>query len=146
MMLRFAPLLIVALTTSAVAQGSSPLRRVAWSLADFVILGDTTYGVQLLASPNLKSEQGRGRNMTTSLSLDPGIAHHWASGVSRIVDSVAHLSRAERKPFETVPLATNLGQGRILVAFDGKGSESAPFVFVVSSATAAASAASAARA
>jgi hypothetical protein len=123
----------LAVTTPATAQDQPPLlQRVAWKLADFVILGDSAYGVQLLASPNLRSEQGRERVATTSLSLDPAVAHHWASGVARIVDSVSRLSSRERKVFETVPLATNLGAGRLLVAFDGKGSERQPFAFVVS--------------
>ena len=127
---------MLTLTTAALAQSSSaPLQRVAWKLADFVILGDTAYGVQLLASPNLRSERGRERPATTSLSLDPALAHKWASGVSKIVDSVSRLSPADRTVFETVPLATNLGEGRILVAFDGKGSQGQPFVFVVSGAT-----------
>jgi len=122
----------LAVTTPAAAPNASPLlQRVAWQLADFVILGDSTYGVQLLASPNLRSEQGRERVATTSLSLDPAVAHHWASGVAKIVDSVSHLSKNERKVFETVPLATNLGAGRLFVAFDGKGSERQPFAFVV---------------
>lgn len=127
-------LFTVVLSSSAAAQSASPLSRVAWSLADFVIVGDTAYGVQFLASPNLKSEQGKGLHMSTWLSLDPGVAHKWASGVSRIVDSVSHLSRGDRKPFETVHLVTNLGQEQVFVAFDEKGSESKPFVFVVSGA------------
>lgn len=117
------------------AQTERPLvHRVAWRLADFVVLGDSTHGVQLLASPNLRSVQGRTNLETTTLTLDPAVAHHWASGVARIVDSVARMAPRERSVFETVPLATNLGQGRILIAFDGKGSPKQPFAFVVSDA------------
>ena len=136
MIMRLLVTAMFTLTSAALAQhASAPLQRVAWKLADFVIIGDSTYGVQLLASPNLRSELGRGHNATTALSLDPAIAHHWARGVSRIIDSVARQSRGERAVFETVPLATNLGQGRILVAFDGKGSDSKPFAFVVNGVT-----------
>src|SRR5262245_55995334 len=113
MISRFLPLFVIVCCSAGGAQSSSRFSRVAWTLADFIVLGDTAYGVQLLASPNLKSEQGRGRHMSTSLSVDPGVAHKWASGVSHIVDSVSNLSRGERKVFETVPLATNLGQGKI---------------------------------
>lgn len=75
--------------------------------------------------------------MATSLSLDPDVAHKWASGVSHIVDSVSHLSPGDRKPFETVHLTTSPGQQQVFVAFDGKGSESKPFVFVLTGATSA---------
>jgi hypothetical protein len=130
-MLRLAAGLIFGLTTVAFAQDSAPLQRVAWKLADFVILGDSIYGVQLLASPNLRSEQGRGGDATTALSVDPAVAHQWATGVSTIIDSVARLAPGERAVFETVPLAMNFGAARIFVAFDGKGSPEKPFVLVV---------------
>lgn len=129
--------LLLALSGPALAQAPNPLlQRVKWQLADFVVLGDSTYGVQLLASPNLRSELGRGHDATTALSLDPAVAHQWARGVSRIIDSVARLPRRARVVFETVPLATNRGQGRLLVAYDGKGSDSKPFAFVVNGVTA----------
>ena len=118
--------------TSGTAQTTPPLlQRVAWPLADFVVLGDSTHGVQLLASPNLRSEQGRSRVEGTTLSLDPSVVHLWASGVTRVLDSVSRLPPRERTVFETAPLATNLGHGRILIAFDGKGSQEQPFAFVV---------------
>jgi len=131
-MLRTLFLIWLAAATSGAAQATPPLlQRVAWTLADFVVLGDSTHGVQLLASPNLRSEQGRSRVEMTTLSLDPSVVHRWVSGVTRILDSVARLAPPERTVFETVPLATDLGQGRILVAFDGKGSQKQPFAFVV---------------
>lgn len=127
------PLIIaLAVATSGAAQTPPPLlQRVAWNLADFVVLGDSTHGVQLLASPNLRTERGRGGVEMTTLSLDPAVAHHWATGVARILDSLSQLPPVEWTVFETVPLAANRSQGHILIAFDGKGSQKQPFAFVV---------------
>lgn len=128
-------LALVLLTWAVPGAAQTPaVRRVAWPLTDFVVLGDSTYGVQVLASPNLKSRQGRARQADAALSLDPFVAQRWARGVRSIVDSVARMPPAERTPFETRALAANLGRTRILISFDGKGSRKQPFVFVVTDA------------
>lgn len=122
----------LAVASQCLAQTTaSSLQRVAWPLADFVVIGDSAHGVQLLASPNLRSDMGRNGMPTTTLTLDPLVAHRWATGIAKILDSVSQLPARDRTVFETVPLVTNLGQGHILVAFDGKGSRRQPFAFVV---------------
>lgn len=124
-------LLTTVASVRGVAQhaGAGPLlQRVSWPLLDFVVLSDSIHGVELIASPNLRSVQGRGRRGDkASLVLEPVATRHWATAVALLVDSVSRQRREDRRPFLTVPLLGNRGRARLTVAFDGKGSSDAPF-------------------
>ena len=105
--------------------------RVAWPLVDFVTFGDSIHGVQLLASPNLRSRQGRDGVRATTMTLAPIQTRRWVNSVAALVDSVSRVRRQDRTAFMSVPLVANLGHGWLSVGMDGKGSQKAPFFLAV---------------
>lgn len=105
--------------------------RVAWPLVDFVVFGDSSRGVHLLASPNLQAVQGHDQTTMTDLILEPAAAERWAAGVATLIDSVTRLPAQDRAPFVTVPLEANFGRARLVLSFDGKGPSSQPFLLGV---------------
>lgn len=111
--------------------GSTTPKRVAWPLFDFVVLGDSTHGVQLIASPNLHSVQGREHQGAMTFTLEPRATRRWAPGVVNLVDSVARLEPRDRTPFVTVALSANLGKAGLTVSLTGRGPRDAPFLFSV---------------
>ncbi len=124
--------LVVALTTPCDAQtGNTVPERIAWPLVDFVVLGDSAHGVQLIAAPNLHTVQGQGQHDNMTLTLEPQATRRWAASVAHLVDSVARLEPNDRSPFVTVPLVANLGKAELIVSLDGRGRREAPFLFVV---------------
>ncbi len=127
--------LAVAATAPGGAQtGSTAPERVAWPLVDFVVLGDSTHGVQLIVSPNLHSMQGRERQDAMTLTLEPRGTRRWAPSVAHLVDSVARLEPRDRTPFVTVQLAANLGKGGLTVSLNGRGPRDTPFLIAVAEA------------
>ncbi len=122
----------VALALRVAAQAPPPLlQRVAWPLMDFVVLGDSTHGVQLVTSPNLRSKQGRAGTGGKTLTLEPVAASRWARGVAVLIDSVSRMRRDDRTPFETVPLVANRGQSRLVVLMQRDAPRARPFVFTL---------------
>ena len=116
------------------AQHATPrLERVRWPLMDFVVLGDSIHGTQLVVSPNLKSVQGRvvNRDMHMTLAVDPALARAWATGVEAIAESVAAMPRESRTPFHTIPLLANRGRTRLIVSMNRDAPRSTPFVLMV---------------
>lgn len=102
--------------------------RVAWPLVDFLILGDSTRGVQLLVSPNLHSAQGREQgDRSLTLMLEPLPLRRWANAVAALVDSFSNLPREEQNPFATVALPGDLGRAGIRLYADPKRSKKTPF-------------------
>lgn len=120
----------LSLRSTAQTRGGAP-ERVAWPLVDFVVLGDSTHGIQLIASPNLNSVQGRQHIENMTLTLEPIATRRWAASVMHVVDSVARLKREDRNPFLTVPLQANLGRAGLTVSLNGQGSRDSPFLFAV---------------
>ena len=118
--------------TPAAAQGV-PLgaERVPWPLIDFIVLGDSTHGIQLYASPNLHSEQGRHSPQTISITLEPIATRSWALEVAKLVDSVGTVPRKEQRPFGTAPLNANLGRGRVELWFETKAPRETPYVLSI---------------
>lgn len=72
---------------------------VSWPLVDFVISGDSTYGVRVMLSPNLHSTQGRRGGHDIFITLDPVSARRWIQQTMPVVDSVAKMKRDDRNPF-----------------------------------------------
>ncbi len=127
--------LLAALTGAlpCVAQDATyRLQRVVWPLMDFAVLGDTINGTQLVVSPNLRSVQGRqdgGEYLV--LVLEPAEARRWANGVAGVVEAVSAVPRADRVPFQSIPLAGNRGRARIVVSLERDAPRATPFVFLV---------------
>lgn len=127
-------LLLCALTVAlpCAAQDATPrLERVTWPLMDFVVLGDSIHGTQVIVSPNLKSIQGRARASHMTLAVEPGVARRWAAGVAAVAESVAAMPRGDRTPFHTVPLLANRGRTRLIVSMDRDAPRSTPFALML---------------
>jgi hypothetical protein len=101
--------------------------RVAWRLVDFVVLGDSTHGVQLLLSPSLQSVQGQDHSRDMAITLDPLSARRWIAAAMRSIDSVAQLPHRDRRPFVLSPLLGNQGQTGLSVARRGREPRDEPF-------------------
>ncbi|MGH7702862.1 MAG: hypothetical protein ACREMO_07185, partial [Gemmatimonadales bacterium] len=68
-----------ALRLAAQEDASVPrISRVDWPLIDLVVIADSGLGVQVLASPNLASQQGHEQQDIKWISFDPGAVHRWA--------------------------------------------------------------------
>jgi hypothetical protein len=122
-------LLLFSLQTAGAQVPGEPPRRVAWPLIDFVVVGDSTHGVQLLASPNLASQQGRERDRSQSMiiTLAPEPTRRWAAGVAAMLDSVATVPRRKRKPFVTLALTGNFGHAHLRFIMAAKAGGPTPF-------------------
>lgn len=60
--------------------------HVSWPLIDFLVCGDSTNGVQLLASANMSSKQGESMGIN-ELSFDPALVRQWTARVLHDLDS-----------------------------------------------------------
>ena len=66
--------------------------RVSWPLVDVLVRGDSTGRLEVLASPNLSTTQGRGPNTRLNrFSVAPVDALQWGTVMRRLVDSVDRL-------------------------------------------------------
>lgn len=124
-------LLAMGAPQAARAQEPAPssAERVAWPLVDFVVLGDSFRGVQVLLSPNLNSRQGGGGS-DIQVTLDPPAARRWAYSAMHVIDSVAALNRRDRHPFALMPLQ-GTGRTQLVIGSDGREPPEEPFRFVI---------------
>ncbi len=106
---------------------ADPPMRVIWPLIEFLVLGDSTHGVQLLASPSLNSAQGRLVNQALTITLPPVSTRVWAAGVAALVESIARLPPRDRTWFATLALKGNLGRAWLRVSLNAEGTPEAPF-------------------
>jgi TonB family protein len=106
---------------------ADPPMRVTWPLIDFLVLGDSTHGLQLLASPNLASAQGRLVNQALTITLPPAPTRLWAAGVAALVESIARLPHRDRTWFATLALKGNLGRAWLRVSLSSEGTPDTPF-------------------
>jgi hypothetical protein len=99
---------------------------------DFVVLGDSMHGPQVVVSPNLRSIQGRDSvGAFVTLALEPTATRRWAAGVTAVVESVSAMARRDRTPFETIPLVANRGRARVVVSMARDAPRATPFVLLV---------------
>ena len=106
---------------------TGPPARVSWPLIDFLVLGDSTHGLQLLASPSLASMQGRLVNQALTITLQPLPTRVWAAGVAAVVESIARLPHRDRTPFMTLALKGNLGRAWLRISLSPEGTSETPF-------------------
>ena len=109
--------------------------RVAWPLIEFLVFGDSTHGLQLLASPSLKSAQGRSASQALAITLRPLPTRVWAAGVAAVVESIARLPQRDRTPFATLALTGNLGRAWLRVSLGSEESADTPFDMELSDST-----------
>jgi TonB family protein len=120
--------LLLAVPDSTAAQLLvAPPARVAWPLIDFIVIGDSTHGVQLLASPNLHSTQGRDQFHSASITLEPAPTRLWAAGVARVVDSIDKQPPRKRTPFVTLALVGNRGRAWLRLTLGPEPTSATPF-------------------
>jgi TonB family protein len=124
--------LLLAVPGSSDGQGrADPPARVTWPLIDFLVLGDSTHGVQLFASPNLSSAQGRTQSQAVTIILQPVPTRLWASGVAAVVESIARLPLPNRAPFVTLALTGNRGRAWLRISLGATATAEAPFDFEI---------------
>ncbi|HMA44019.1 MAG TPA: energy transducer TonB [Gemmatimonadales bacterium] len=121
-----AGLLAVPCFSGAQARTAAPM-RVTWPLIDFLVLGDSTHGLQLLASPTLSSVQGRLANQALTITLPPVSTRVWAAGVAALVESIAKLPPRDRTWFASLALKGNLGRAWLRVSLNAERTPETPF-------------------
>lgn len=121
-------LLTLALSGSAVAQRPvGPPLHVAWPLIDFLVLGDSGHGVQLLAAPNLQTQQGRDQLQFVSIMLSPASTRLWSMGVGALIDSVDKVPPAQRAAFVTLALTGNRRRAWLRISLGDSTTPATPY-------------------
>lgn len=105
--------------------------HVAWPLVDFVISGDSTYGIQVMMSPNLQSTQGLRGSEDIYLTLAPPTARRWIREAMPVIDSVAHEKPDHRRPFSLPWLDALGGKMEMSVGLLGHDPRKQPFRFLI---------------
>jgi hypothetical protein len=118
---------LLAVGSARAQERSSVPERVTWRLVDFVVLGDSAHGVQVILSPTLETLQGQNDTADIYVTLEPLAARRWIYTAMHVVDSVSGLRRDGRRPFALTPLIGNGGRTIVLVGLDGHEPRAEPF-------------------
>ena len=90
-------------------------------------MGDSTYGLQLLAAPGPRSKQARKQYQSVTITLQPASTRLWASGVAALVESIAKLPPPQRTPFMSLALKGDAGRSWLRLSLGAKPKRETPF-------------------
>lgn len=129
--------LLLACQRPIVAPTSAPILpahasvRVQWPLVDFVVRGDTSPAIEVLAAPNLASEQGTSSvNTVIGVAPDPLSALQWATLVEHLTDSLGRLPSSSEQGLVGPPLRSARGRAFVAIELNPTAHRNQRFVFV----------------
>lgn len=105
--------------------------RVALPLADLVVFPDSQYGVTLLASPNLDSDQGAVKTQVSRLALAPRDVETWVAEASQFLATAPELARTATSLPLYVGLRGDLGRSGLTLVYTPTGRKADRFYLVV---------------
>jgi TonB family protein len=114
------------------AQSPARFERVKAPLFDLVVFSDSTYGVQLLASPNFHSQQGYKKASTNRLALLISDIEAWTGTAGRLLDSPPLTASTSPGKYPGLSLAADRGRSAVTLGYDQSAAFNERFFLLVS--------------
>ncbi len=109
---------IVALASAASAQTPPRLTRVLAPLFDVVVVADSLYGVEVLASPGLASVSGHQRTIVNRFAIAESELAAWLPAGRRLADSAPYIVDVTSGHAAGVRLPADQGRSSITLAYN----------------------------
>ena len=120
------------LVLASAGSAQTPLRltRVEAPLFDVVVVADSLYGVQVLASPGLASVSGYQRTIVTRFAIAETALSAWLPGGRRLADSAPYVTTVAPGRIAGVRLPADQGRSSITLGYNPMESVQKRFVIV----------------